>query len=73
MKCKKKWVGRELEYILDHGFKLDDDGRILIKESDWNNLSWRDTSINDPSKRTLMIPSDYGCELIIEGLHFVIV
>lgn len=67
-----KWSGREQEWLLDHGLETDEDGRILIPEHKWSNLQYTDRSIFNRKLHTLMIPSDFGCCLITEGMHFII-
>lgn len=70
---KKRWVGIEREWIYDHGFRIDDDGLILIPKSKWIRLQWTGTRLSNPSLKTLVIPSDFGTCLLTEGLHFRII
>lgn len=69
----KEWKGIEREWIYDHGFGIDDDGLILIPRSKWTRLQWTDTSLRNPSLKTLQIPTDFGTCLLTEGLHFRII
>ena len=66
-----KWdhKGRDLEWMLDHGFRLAADGLMEISAAEFSRLD-SSRSVNNPEVRTLMIPDDYGLELIFEGLHF---
>lgn len=69
----KKYTGRELEWILDHGIQVNEDGMLVIPKSKWRKLQWTDRSLRDPAIRTMCIPSDYGMTLLFENQHFYIV
>ena len=69
----RKWTGREFEWIADHGFRFDEDGRILIPKSKWRTLVGTGRRLSDPTKKTLTIPSDHGLCLLTEGMHFEII
>ena len=70
-----KWdhKGRDFEYMLDHGFSLAKDGIFEISKAGFDRLSYSGRSVRNPDIRTLMIPDDYGLELIFEGLHFRVI
>lgn len=70
---KLTWTGRTQEWILDHGFQVDDRDMILIPRNKWNGLQWTDRSIRNPGKHTLCIPSDFGMCCLTEGMHFEII
>ena len=69
-----KWdhKGRDLEYMLDHGFRLAADGIMEIGAADFARLD-HGRSVKNPEVRTLTIPDDYGLELILEGIHFRVI
>lgn len=67
------WTGRTQEWILDHGFKTDENGKILIPKSQWKKLALTGTSMRNPQQKTLCIPADDGLNLIFEWMHFEIV
>ena len=62
----------EREYIFDRGWKINSDGLVALSAKQFEKYAYTGTLLKDPSKRTLMLPSMYGCTLIIEGLHFVV-
>lgn len=66
-----KWdhKGRDFEWMLDHGFRLAADGIMEISKAGFSRLS-SGRSVRNPDVRTLVVPDDYGIELIFEGLHF---
>ena len=66
------WTGRSQEWLLDHGFKTDDAGKVLIPQSKWRNLAGTGTSIRNPEQRTICIPTDHGLALYFEHKHFQI-
>ena len=70
---KKTWTGRELEWINDHGLKIDNNGIIQIPRAKWSRMQYTDKSLRHPGKRTLMIPSDFGLCLLTEDMHFEII
>ncbi len=67
------WKGRAQEWLFDHGFRLDDAGKVLIPKSKWFKLAGTDRSIRDPKVKTLCVPSDTGLMLLTEHKHFEIV
>ena len=69
---KWKREGRDREWMLDHGFRLAKDGLMEISKRQFSRLDY-DPSIRHPGKRTLMIPADFGIELITEGIHFRVI
>ena len=73
METRISWTGRELEWINDHGLKMDDNGIIQIPRAKWARMQYTDESLRHPGKHTLMIPSDFGCCLLTEGMHFEII
>lgn len=63
----------EREYIYDKGWHINADGMLELTAKQASQELYISRSINDPSKRTLMIPSLYGCTILFEGRHFIIV
>lgn len=68
-----RFTGRSLEWVLDHGFKIDQNGLLLIPAAKWRCLQYTDVSIRDRHTKTLCIPSDNGITLLFEHKHFEIV
>ena len=68
-----KWGGMALEWMLDHGFRTDENGVLLIPKSKWTSLAGKDTSLRNPKQKTLCIPEDNGLSLFFEGIHFRII
>lgn len=66
------WSGREQEWIIDHGFRVDADGLLLIPAKAWYKLAGTGKSIREPNRRTITIPSDNGLCLLFENKHFKI-
>lgn len=60
---------REREYIFDRGWTVKKDGMLVVPKADAKRLG---KSVRFPGMRTLMLPSETGCTLIIEGRHFVV-
>ena len=48
-----EWKGREREWLLDHGFKTDEGGKILIPKLKWNTLYGGDYFYADNSQAEL--------------------
>ena len=69
----RKFTGREQEWILDHGFRVDDQDMILIPRSKWLTLAGTGKRLSNSDLKTLTIPSDNGLCLLTEGMHFEIV
>lgn len=69
---KWKRKGRDLEWMLDHGFRLAGDGLMEISKREFSKLNY-EQSILHPGKRTLKVPDDCGLELITEGIHFRVI
>lgn len=63
----------EREYIFDNGWRINDEGLLELTAKQANKAPYFRRSILDPAKHTLMIPSMYGCTLLYEGKHFIIV
>ena len=63
----------EREYIFDKGWHINDDGMLELTAKQASQELYISRSINDPTKRTLMISSTHGCTLLFEGQHFIIV
>ena len=70
---KKSWDARERECIYDHGWKINDDGLLELTRKQFLDYSWSGKSIYNPNIRTMMLPSTFGCCLIFEHKHFIIV
>lgn len=68
----KKWDKTEQEFIFDHGWKLDENEMLILTRKQFDSYQYTDRSIYDHNVRTLMLPSNFGCCLILEGKHFVI-
>lgn len=68
----KKWDARQTEYILDRGWKFDKDEKLILTEDQFKKDQYAGRSITNPEKRVLMLPSNHGCCLIFEGLHFIV-
>lgn len=62
----------EREYIYDHGWKIDEDGILVLTPDQFRKYQYTGTSVRDRNVKTLMLPSDNGCCLIFEGKHFKI-
>lgn len=71
----KHWDAREQEYIFDHGWRIDygNNEMLVLTQRQFDENQYTGRSIHNPSVRTLMLPSVYGCCLIFEGKHFRIV
>ena len=67
------WDDRQQEWIRVHDLRTDEAGRLMIPKYKWLGMQYTDRSIFNPAKHTLMVPSDMGCCLLTEGLHFNIV
>ena len=70
---KLTWTGRTQEWILDHGIHINEDGKMVIKRSQWLSLAYTDRSIRNPEVMTMCVPSDWGMTLLFENKHFYIV
>ena len=64
-----QWKGRELEWILDHGFRIDAEGMILIPQSKLEHLALTNV-FEGQNVNTVMIPSGIGLYVLSEGTHF---
>lgn len=62
----------EREYIFDHGWRINEDGRLQLTTKQAENEQYIGYSIRHNGQRTLMIPSVHGCCLLFEGEHFII-
>ena len=65
------WGNREREWVFDHCGKIDECGIAHIPASVFADKKWS-YSFRHPGKKMLAIPTDLGCALIFEGLHFVL-
>ena len=63
----------EREYIIKKGWRINDDGMLELTAKQAREEIYISRSINDPSRRTLMIASAQGSALLFEGQHFIIV
>lgn len=61
----------EREYILNQGWKIRDDGMIILT-AEQARKARLGQSIRHPGKRTLTLPSIHGLTLIFEGMHFIV-
>ena len=73
MQTRKMWDAREKEYIFDHGWKINKEGKIELTRSQFNKCQYSGTSIRNPEIKTLMIPTTNGCALIFEHKHFEVI
>lgn len=64
---------REREFIFDHGWKISDDGILILTKEQFRKYQYTGKSIRDSKIRTLMLPSVNGCCLIFEDKHFRII
>lgn len=62
----------EREYILNKGWRINADGMLELTAKQASQELYISRSINDPSRRTLMIASAHGSALLFEGTHFVV-
>lgn len=62
----------EREYILNKGWRINADGMLELTAKQASQELYISRSINDPSRRTLMIASAQGSALLFEGQHFII-
>jgi len=70
---KIHWDRYELEYILDHGWKIMEDGKIELSREQFEKHQYSGLSCTIPGVKTMMLPSIQGWCLIFEGNHFIIV
>lgn len=63
----------EREYILNKGWRINADGMLELTAKQASQELYISRSINDPSRRTLMIASEHGSALLFEGTHFVVI
>ena len=63
----------EREYIFDKGWHINADGMLELTAKQAAKEQYIGRSIRNPAQHTLMIPSLYGCTLLFEGQHFIIV
>ena len=66
----KKWDSRELEYIFDHGWRLDKDEALILTRKQFDKYQYTGRSVRDTNTKALMLPSVNGACLIFEGKHF---
>lgn len=62
----------EREYILNKGWRINADGMLELTAKQASQELYISRSINDPSRRTLMIAGTHGSTLLFEGQHFII-
>lgn len=67
------WDAYEKEYIFDHGWRINDSGKIELTKEQFEKNQYSGKSISDKNVKTLMLPSMHGCCLIFENKHFIIV
>lgn len=63
----------EREYIFDNGWRINADGLLELTAKQASKAPFFGRSIRNQAQHTLMIPSLYGCTLLFEGKHFIIV
>lgn len=63
----------EREFIFDHGWRVADDGKLIISKEQFRKYQYTGKSVRDGKTKTMMIPSNNGCCLIFEGKHFCII
>ena len=68
----KMWDHIEQEFIFDHGWKINEQEKIILTRKQFNNYQYTGKSIKDNNVKTIMIPSKFGCCLIFENKHFVV-
>lgn len=67
---KRLYSARECEYFADHGWRINADGMLTLTVKQAAKSA--SMSVRIPGKRTLLVPTDTGLVLLIEGLHFII-
>lgn len=68
----KQWDKIETDYINRRGWRVNDEGLLVLTEKQARNEPYIGRSIHNPEQRTLMIPGLRGCALNFEGQHFII-
>ncbi len=62
----------ERECIFDHGWRINEDGRLQLTSKQAEKYQYIGRSVHNPEQRTLMIPNIHGSCLLFEGQHFII-
>lgn len=68
----KNWDHIEQEFIFNHGWKFNDKEQIVITKKQFEKYCYTGKSIKDNKTKTIMLPSKFGCCLIFENKHFII-
>lgn len=68
----KQFDKLEMEYINDRGWRVNEEGLLVLTAEQARNAPHFGRSIRNPETRTIMLPSLYGCTLIFEGKHFIV-
>ena len=62
----------ELDYINRRGWRVNDEGLLVLTAAQARTAPYMGRSIYNPEQRTLMIPGRHGSTLLFEGEHFVV-
>ena len=62
----------ELDYIRRRGWRVNDEGLLVLTTAQARTEPYMGRSLYDPKVRTLMIPGLHGSTLIFEGEHFIV-
>lgn len=61
----------ERRFIQRNNWRTNELDQIILTRRQFDEYQYSGTSLTD-ARRTIMIPSIYGCALLTEGMHFII-